>query len=288
MGCWGCDVEGATCDPVGTAFTSVVAGARHSCGIDEAGLVHCWGAEDYAGSGMIVTTPSGIEADQVVVGDYFTCVLADGEPTCWGEPSDLMLDIPDGPFTELLAGCEHVCAYNDVRRELTCWGGGGSGGELDLFLADVLLPASGCNHVCFVVDDDSGDVRCYGDGFNNPTIERPFKDDGDIAITALQAGGKTTCAIAQGDEVADNWSGRCWEPIDGDSEDVVAGWGDFFLEHTLVSLSIGDSAACGLTDDGRILCSQGGSTCQCSQTCPEDQDAECTDGSAPTGVGYPP
>ena len=60
----------------------------NTCGLDDGGLIHCWGAGEsdlgtYPDYGQSIV-PAGVFS-KVVVGDYHSCAQdEDGLLTCWG------------------------------------------------------------------------------------------------------------------------------------------------------------------------------------------------------------
>jgi alpha-tubulin suppressor-like RCC1 family protein len=77
----------------GLTFARVAAGLNHTCGIDTAGAVYCWGANGGGrlGDGTLTnrTSPArvarGITATALAPGDEHTCVRTTfGSALCWG------------------------------------------------------------------------------------------------------------------------------------------------------------------------------------------------------------
>jgi alpha-tubulin suppressor-like RCC1 family protein len=79
----------------GNAFVSVIAGAEHTCGLLESGLLKCWGLNDVGEVGDGTTTnrstPVSVSGGHVFLMiaasglAYHTCGLkAGGVPWCWG------------------------------------------------------------------------------------------------------------------------------------------------------------------------------------------------------------
>ena len=83
MACWGLDDDGQSAPPAGT-FTTVSAGADHTCGILETGAVACWGLDDDGQSAPPgrATTPDLVVASPLVsdsnpdAGAFFTFTLS--------------------------------------------------------------------------------------------------------------------------------------------------------------------------------------------------------------------
>ena len=215
--CWGSDQAGQLGDngdedrslptPIKPSQLpgGVSAGALHTCAVDQAARLWCWGrgSSGQLGPGHLVDTPFPIEvalpsgADQataVASGDAHTCVLVSpddglgGEIFCFGDnsygqlgdgtltsrPTPALVSL--GPTavraTAVTAGGGHTCAI-DVTGQPWCWGRGDSG--------------------------QLGD----GAGANQPT-PTPVSLPGGATVRSLSAGGAHTCAVDQAGGV---W---CW------------------------------------------------------------------------------
>ena len=130
------------------AVTEIVAGDGFSCARDVAGIVACWGSNQYGenGDGTIAstTTPwrvdlqlSGSDAVQAVTaGDGHSCALiAAGAPTrvkCWGDNRLRQVDSTTTQFqplptqsatgvTSISAGESHTCGVT-TGGDVQCWG----------------------------------------------------------------------------------------------------------------------------------------------------------------------
>src|SRR5205809_933465 len=85
--------------PAGVTFTSVSAGAAHSCGLAAAGgVAYCWGGNssgqlgDNSGtdqySPALVQAPAGVTFTAITTGFFYSCGLAtSGAVYCWGDNS---------------------------------------------------------------------------------------------------------------------------------------------------------------------------------------------------------
>lgn len=134
--------------PPGVQFTTVSAGADHSCAIATTGAAYCWGANDLgqlgtgatgSGGATPVLVSGGLVFTQITSGSRFTCALTQsGAAYCWGDNSNLTLGV--GPFSggdgvraspvlvqgglvfaQLSAGNSHVCGVT-VTGAAYCWG----------------------------------------------------------------------------------------------------------------------------------------------------------------------
>ncbi len=134
----------------------LTAGDAHSCAINAAGALRCWGNSDYGQLGYGTTSALGNEPGEmpppdvnpggavieVVAGGAHTCVrLSGGKVRCWGfneygqlgrgdlapvgdEPGELPPAEVDlgGPVAQLVAGGLHTCALLETGA-VRCWGG---------------------------------------------------------------------------------------------------------------------------------------------------------------------
>ncbi len=136
----GCDLEDCSGD-----WTSVAAGAFHSCAIRADGSMRCWGGNR---NGQLGVTTMGVNSltparaveggpwDQVAAGTSHTCALSGGRVFCWGRndhgqagvgdtdnvPSPTEIVVSGGAgFRAIALGAEHSCAIR-TDETLYCWG----------------------------------------------------------------------------------------------------------------------------------------------------------------------
>ena len=170
---------------------SVVAGARHTCAIDQQYAVWCWGdnARGQLGNGAfggyspVPVKVKGVTARELVLGGAFTCAMdAVGTMLCWGDNTRGQLGIgaassspqltptavkgftgvSDSSTNSVLAGREHVCARKG--GEVWCWGDstyGQAGAASGIVATPTKLAQSignkigvrlvGADHTCFVL-----------------------------------------------------------------------------------------------------------------------------------------
>jgi alpha-tubulin suppressor-like RCC1 family protein len=134
--------------PAGVTFTTISAGADHTCAIATTGAAYCWGSDSLGqlGTGATglggpapVPVSGGHTFRQITAGNGFTCaVTQSGAAFCWGDNSNLTLGI--GPFSgsggvqaapvavagglsfaRLSAGNSHVCGIT-LGGAAYCWG----------------------------------------------------------------------------------------------------------------------------------------------------------------------
>ena len=95
--CWGLDTVMQVSDAptTGGPFTHLSAGSRHTCAVGSGGVVTCWGADEQGQA----SPPSSGNADYVEVsaGTTHTCGLKDsGTVVCWGDDTDMNTTPPPG------------------------------------------------------------------------------------------------------------------------------------------------------------------------------------------------
>jgi alpha-tubulin suppressor-like RCC1 family protein len=133
--------------PGGGSVASLSAGGSHTCAIDQAGQIFCWGANDRGqlgtgAPGADVTTPAPVSqipaALAVSAGAAHTCAeLGDQSIYCWGANDSGQLG--DGTTSDsaspievtgargaVAAGAAHTCAFGDTSA-VACWGADTSG-----------------------------------------------------------------------------------------------------------------------------------------------------------------
>ncbi|HET7230814.1 MAG TPA: hypothetical protein VFJ16_12470 [Longimicrobium sp.] len=218
--CWGAQSSGSlgtanapdTCDiggpspcailPVavegGIKFNDLVAGVRHTCGIERGGLAYCWGfgRAGERGDGTTadashpVPVAGGIRFAQIDTYEQTTCGLTpDGQAWCWGSDWHGQLGagsyIPNSPvpvkvvqgdlrFHRIAVGHEHVCGIA-LTGEAWCWGGNtfgqlgdGTGGDFELSTVPVQVSGglkfrdldAGAMYTCGITR--GGDPYCWG------------------------------------------------------------------------------------------------------------------------------
>lgn len=197
--CWGESELIPTPKPYpGSRYVRISAGSGHVCGLTDAGVLSCGGAN---GSGQLgdnttldraapvaVAIPGARSVAAVATGTYHTCAVAtDGTAWCWGKnatgqlgdgtTSDRYLPVPvaaPGQVFDAIAANEyHTCALT-VDGQAWCWGLNDTG-QLGIGLAThtepVPVPVSmpglafatialGISHTCGLTD--AGNVWCWG------------------------------------------------------------------------------------------------------------------------------
>lgn len=188
------DVGGVCVGVRGAPIQQLSAGGEHTCVLDQAGTIWCWGrnSDGALGNGGWddTSTPSalilgvGIEAIFLATGKLHSCAVAsDGAVYCWGDNrggqlGDGSLAAQSEPVqvsgltgaVAVAAGRAHTCALT-AGGEVWCWGSNDAGqlgdGTDSCKLIPVRLPLSGIvevalgsEHSCARAGD--GRVWCWG------------------------------------------------------------------------------------------------------------------------------
>jgi serine/threonine-protein kinase len=260
-------------------FSSVSAGAQHTCGVTSDGTVYCWGSNGgervaaSLGEQQLVPFPSRSGFGAVSAGGDHTCALnRGGNVRCWGG-----LAGPSGRYRALSSGVGYACGITGARTT-ACWGandrgqlGDGttvsraSGVSLQSDLGFEML-AAGDAHTCGVLE---GRVYCWGNDawgqtgtgvFEAGYVSQPTEVEGDHGYLAYVAAGTNhTCALTR------IGAALCWGAND------YGQLGDGSRQQRLAPrpvrapmggrqplafqmLSAGESHTCGVATTGRLYC----------------------------------
>jgi len=248
--------------PPGMELESIALGPTHGCGLAPDGVIHCWGRNEEGQLGLgyqddptaSFPTPGPIEADPLL---NFSAISSSGgncgiDQTglawCWGNNTSGQLglgkEVPGSPeampmvgdhsFTKIALGLGFGCGI-DVGKKAWCWGSNASG--------------------------EVGMGEVGRDKLSSPDWEEywwawePTEVVGEHSFVQIQAGLWTACAL---DDQGKAW---CW----GENDLATLGNGDRSVrasgepvavvgDHRFVSLSLGSSHACGLTEAGEAWC----------------------------------
>lgn len=220
--CWGANAKwqlGRTTnwgegDPVpqpvldGHVFTQIAAGGRHTCALDTAGDIWCWGDwtwgqlgdgvfHNYGGSEHPQLVYGGYKWSAVVSGEYHSCGITGGDVRCWGDNSRGQTGVVWN--TDTYSKCHHGTAsqtYDCSRRPA------GPGG-----FYDVVAMSAGGSRNCALTS--SGEIWCWGAawlGANTTTVDdlNPLMVAGGHRFTAVGVGKSHSCGVADDGNV---W---CW------------------------------------------------------------------------------
>ena len=158
--CWGYNYDGQTgagyysgsiAVPTAVAtsldFTSIVAGAGHSCALTADGVAYCWGGGEYGqiGNGEMgsnnysaepVPVLSSLRYSTLSAGGLHTCGVSSTATLCWGSGplGNAVTGVSTTPvaintiyhFVSLDAGAHHQCVV-DSYHSAFCWGDNTSG-----------------------------------------------------------------------------------------------------------------------------------------------------------------
>ncbi len=272
-----------------TSFSAISGGiSSHTCVLTSGGGVKCWGLNMHGqlGDGTTANRISpvdviGLESGVIAIetGGAHTCALTSGGGVkCWGwnaqgqlgdgtiyseryTPVDV-IGLASG-ITAIGAGGMNTCALTSGGG-VKCWGWGSG----DIIPVDVIgletgiiALSQGSEHTCVLTS--SGGVKCWGaniDGqlgngtsdYSNIPVDVIGLGSG---VTAIEAGGKHTCALIAAGGV------KCW----GANEYGQLSDGTFILnryipvdvvglESDITALSLGRIHTCVLTAGGGVKC----------------------------------
>lgn len=142
------DVADTVVVEIRVRFTTVSAGAMHTCGVTSGGAAYCWGwnREGRLGIGTLspVTVPERVVATgsftQVIAGWEISCGMLGGAAACWGSnrsgqlgadtKADALVPVPvvqGGTFVRVATHGTHTCGLADLDETVWCWGAGWAG-----------------------------------------------------------------------------------------------------------------------------------------------------------------
>lgn len=264
----------------GTAWIDVYAGHEHTCGVDGAGTVWCWGlgshgelgVEDMTFSSVPVEVPGLPAVRELARGGTgsSTCALTMEDTLwCWGRnifgaagvgseddvftPTEVDLGTP---IAAVHMGSSTACARAEDGR-LWCWGLGSSG--------------------------QLGDGVVAQGHFSTTPVQAPGEDWIDLAVGREHVCGQTSDGqtLCWGDnlvgQVGDGTSG----PDNGRTMPVPVGpWGGGPVASDWAVGEVGDSHGCGRRLDGSMWCWGGRKQSQLGDDdalgdCPEPNPTEC-------------
>jgi len=153
IACWGNDGGAATYIGDGT-YVALAAGERHTCGINSASEVECFGDNSFGQSSV----PALKNPTQITAGLRFTCAIDQGAVTCWGA-GDQQANTP--PITQnprqISSSTYHSCVLDETGVQ--CWGANDYGQSNVPDLLNPKFVDAGRYETCAL--DDSG-IVCWG------------------------------------------------------------------------------------------------------------------------------
>lgn len=216
-------------------WTQLALWSDHSCALNVAGEIYCWGDNGSGQLGLDHTerrlTPQQVDITggvQIEVDYEHTCARLDsGGVACWGEGANGRLghgDTQDQRLPKVVQGVDqvvdlglgyrHTCVVRD-DGSVWCWGDNAKGQlGLDLSVTQSWVPSAvpgitgakrlavGRDHSCALLDDDS--IVCWGDN-ESGQIDQAQKGNGSyLPPTAIALSG-VPVGLSLGE-----WSGCAW------------------------------------------------------------------------------
>lgn len=215
VACWGFDYG----HPPAASLKakSLSAGAYHTCAVDLAGALHCWGQD----ANNIYAVPSGPFTSVRSSGGGSCALRENGLPECWGTA-------PKPPAAPLLAIDPIGCGIK-LDHSITCWGGNATW-KPPLLKGKFLDLAFGGGQMCGITLDQT--LRCTQPGDYGLPPEGQF--------TQLAVGAYHACGIRTDGSV------RCWGRND---EGQALPPADRFK-----SIAADNNSTCGVRTDGSVTC----------------------------------
>ncbi|HEX7101369.1 MAG TPA: hypothetical protein VF201_01875, partial [Nitrolancea sp.] len=191
--CWGInDVGQATPPPaIQSLVTQISSGNDFSCALTLSGLISCWGRDNYHQSSP-PPPPPGTQYTAVSAGGVFACGLTnDQNAICWGD-----IPVPAvGPLTQLTTGAFDACGLTPGLA-VFCWGSDATHGQINVPPGHTLVALSaGMFHMCGLTIESR--VICWGwnDGPDGQTTGQVSDAPPGTGFTALASGGYHSCAL---------------------------------------------------------------------------------------------
>jgi alpha-tubulin suppressor-like RCC1 family protein len=232
----------------GARIYAVISGSLHTCAYEMKGRVWCWGSnrDGKLGAGIkdvFSSTPMLVLApvEQVIglsVGAIFTCAAGGtGQTWCWG----------DGSFGQT---GNKIFTSSQLPQQIT------------KTIPEVKLITSGWFHTCALSTND--EISCWGKNYegelgNSSTVSRAetVTISGvhtKTGVSFIAAGGRSTCAATLDHQV------YCWgkndygQVGDGIAKDQLFPKLISTSEAGIISLALGASHACYLTENNQLWC----------------------------------
>ena len=241
----------------GQGVKAFAPGVASGCALLGGNGVQCWGSNARGQLGDGSNTSSavprsvlGLPSQQaftlaIVGGDRHVCVsFSDGQIGCWGDNSAGQLGFPEIPSRNVL---DYVHDLTNANEQVTAM-------------------AAGSRHTCVLFSNQQ--VACWGDnslgqlgngasgGVSSTPVPVVGLEVGAVQPIELSARGQRTCAL-NSDGSVDCWGAQSAQSTDGtpsDSGTPIRVVGLPEAGKKAVALSVGESHACVLLDDGSPRC----------------------------------
>lgn len=226
------------------AVKAFSAGGKHTCAVDQAGSVWCFGENSASqlgdGTQAERATPVQVAGLEQVVsvqnGDEHTCALGQsGGVWCWGKNNAKQIGVESAggmavepvavdaltSVVQLGVGDEHTCVLRKGNT-VWCWGyngngcvGNGSGTDqsvpIKVFTAEHLALSGSSFHSCAITDAGGGQVWCWGSNETGQIGDGGEEGDASVPVKVklvsaidVVVGGGHSCALTADGEL---W---CW------------------------------------------------------------------------------
>ncbi len=278
MAAWALALPALLLLPQAAMATAVSMGTSHGCSVADTGVATCWGSLPMA------PLAYGLRADDIRVGQDFSCALTGISVQCWGSSNAFsqlgnpVLQAPWGytlsglrQISQIAVGARHGCART-AELQVFCWGDGSQGQigsavattTADAVrvegMATIAKLAAGRASTCGVMDvPNDRKVICVGAGSglagaaDDPRTARAvpgITDAVDVSLFASHA-----CALRAFGKVS------CWGSNQHGELGVPASSGTVTtpvevpgLGAPAKAVAVGDGYTCALLEGGTIKC----------------------------------
>lgn len=229
------------------AFSSVVNGNAHMCGLSDSSDPICWAQSNLVQSSGPMNAKG---AKQVSAFNQVTCVIDSGDRVkCWGKYAENeAVDPSQVPATvlesiALSVGPRNICALNPEKK-VTCWGNPTGLREVPANLSDVRMILTGNYEACAITKN--GDLRCWGEGQKVQSY-RSAPDLKNVSNIFVSKSGSNFCAVHDSDKKLSCWGS---ERFNTDYKFVPPS----DLKNVKTVAITASGYACALTEFGELRC----------------------------------
>jgi cysteine-rich repeat protein len=213
----------------------VAASWDHSCSLNAAGKVTCWGDSSYY---VVSDTPNSGVFTKLAMTGYRT-VCATKAPTdellCWGYPT-WADTAPKASVLAFAGGQVHGCAIRKDTKQVQCWGSG-SDGQLNAPSNGPYISVGSASYSSCAVRQ-TGELDCWG--WASEFVGKPSTG----TFKKVVGAGNHYCGLTASGEVS------CWGSPGSYSLTT-----NFFSAERFVDLALSETTNCFLLADGRLRCS---------------------------------